>query len=102
MGNTPVKLELDTVPVIRYTVEVDVRYKGRFKTYEYVSKEYGVSVCPFDSQNPVTAYDPERFKGASNEQKTVYVKRLLLQQCKDFLGQKEFIINEIQKALDVG
>jgi hypothetical protein len=102
MGNSPVKLDSSTVPVIRYTVEVDVRYKGRFKTYEYVSKEYGISVCPFNSQDPVHSYDPERFKGVANEQKTVYVKRLLLQQCKDFLERKEFIINEIQKALDVG
>ncbi len=103
MGNTPSTLttHLDRVPVVRYTVETTIRYKGTFKGYIYESAEYGVSVDPSDPYNPVRPYDPERFRGTRNEKKTVYVKRSLLLHCQEFLKQREFITNEIQKALEV-
>lgn len=90
-----------TVPVVRYTIEVDVRYRGRVKAYKYVSKSHGIEIFPFDSTNPVTPYDETNWKGMSNPSQTVYMKESLLLQCQEFLKAKEMLTNELQKNLSV-
>ena len=88
--------------MIRYEVETDVRYRGTFKHYVYVSKEYGVEIDPFNAQDPVSAYDEGRWEGMSNPKTTVYVKTMVLVLCKEFLKAKGLVTNEIQKTFDVG
>jgi hypothetical protein len=86
----------ETVPVIRYTVASTVRYKGTTKTYIYVSKEFGLEIYPFQSSNPVAAYNEEHFKGCDNERATVQIKRTVMEACQEFLRAREIILNEVQ------
>jgi hypothetical protein len=92
---------LGTSPVTRYEVKTDVRYRGTFKHYVYVSEEYGVEIDPSNTQNPITACNPEAWAGMSNPKKIVHVKMSVLVLCRDFLKARELVTNEIQKTFSV-
>lgn len=87
--------------MIRYQVKTEVRYRGTYKHYVYVSKEYGVEIDPSNTQNPVTAVHPEAWVGMSNPKETVYVKTAVLVMCREFLNARELVTNEIQKTFSV-
>ena len=92
----------DKVDVIRYSVDVEIRYRGTFKEYIYASAEYGVEIHPGDAHNPIRAYDASAWKGMSNKRATVKVKRGTLEACKAFLAAREQVVNALQMELSVG
>jgi hypothetical protein len=91
----------EKVTVTRYSVDVTVRYRGTFKEYVYVSEEYRVQIQPGDAANPIVAYDPARWKGVSNEQTQVQMKKSTLELCREFLKAREHVTNLLQIELPV-
>ncbi len=89
----------EKVTVTRYSVDVTVRYRGTFKEYVYVSEEYGLQIHPGDVKNPISAYDPERWKGVSNERTTFQMKKSTLELCKAYLKAREHVTNLLQIEL---
>ena len=102
MGNTPsIYSPEETVPVLRYTLFLERRYTSKQeKAFCYVSKEYGVMISPYNTQNPVSRYD-DSFKGVSNERTTIQLKKGILVACRAYLDAKDAITNEIQIHLAV-
>jgi hypothetical protein len=105
MGNEESKLtnqsKTDFCSIERVEVNVEVRYRGTFKQYQYISKEYGILLDPSNTVCPVSSYDPAHWEGVSNPRTIIQVKRSLLILAKDFLEAKDILLNEIQKTLAV-
>lgn len=88
----------DFCSAIRYTVDKTVRYRGIFKEYIYVSKEYAIEIQA-DHSRPVVPYEEEKWKDVHNDWTTVQIKRSTLELCKQYLELQDKVTNILQIEL---